>query len=103
MDVSDQKADKGILIKNNVKTHNTRAGGCRFEGSLEVRKVAGEITFLHEGNPNPFNIIEFLTLNTSHAIDHLRFGPEVPGMTTPLVGVKKSVQHAGIVDRSFEY
>ncbi|KAF1790529.1 Leucine-rich repeat domain, L domain-like [Phytophthora cactorum] len=54
-----------------------------------VQKVAGDLSFAHEGSLTVFSFFDFLNFNSSHVVNHLRFGPQIPDMETPLIDVSK--------------
>lgn len=93
LDVSDAKGNKDILLKQDVREESFRFhtgnDGCRFVGSVLVKKVAGDLSFAHEGSLTIFSFFEFLNFNASHVVNSLRFGPQIPGMETPLIDVTK--------------
>lgn len=93
LDVSDAKGNKDILIKADVREEMFRFHGgdegCRFRGSVLVKKVAGDLSFAHEGSLTIFSFYEFLNFNASHVVNSLRFGPAIPNMETPLIDVTK--------------
>lgn len=91
MDVSDAKGNKDIMIGDNVIKVPYGDDGCQFLGSVMVKKVAGDISFAHEGSLNIFSFHEFLNFNASHHINRLTFGPKIPNMETPLVDVNKLI------------
>ncbi|KAJ0405674.1 hypothetical protein ATCC90586_004477 [Pythium insidiosum] len=91
IDVSDAKGNKEILLRDDVREEPVGEHGCRFVGSVTVKKVAGDISFAHEGSLNIFSFHDFLNFNASHRIRHLRLGPAVPNMQTPLVDVTKTI------------
>ncbi|DBA00549.1 TPA: hypothetical protein N0F65_006453 [Lagenidium giganteum] len=91
IDVSDAKGNKEILLKEEVEKQPFGESGCRFVGSVQIKKVAGDITFAHEGSLNIYSFFDFLNFNSSHVVNHLRFGPIIPKMETPLIDVHKTV------------
>ncbi|TMW56262.1 hypothetical protein Poli38472_008910 [Pythium oligandrum] len=95
IDVSDAKGNKEIMIRDDVKEipYGVNNEGCRFVGSVQVKKVAGDISFAHEGSLNIFSFYEFLNFNSSHIINHVKFGPSIPNMETPLIDVTKLIQN----------
>lgn len=70
-------------------------GACRFVGTIMVSKVAGELIFKHTGSPDLFNLLDFLQFNSSHSIEHLKFGKDIPNRVTPLVHVDKVIHETG--------
>ncbi|CAH0480788.1 unnamed protein product [Peronospora belbahrii] len=93
MDVSDSKGIKDVLLKTNIEEEPFGENGCRFYGTAQVQKVAADLSFGHEGSLNMFSLFEFLTFNSSHIVNHLRFGPHIPDMETPLIDVSKIVMN----------
>ncbi|KAF1790344.1 Endoplasmic reticulum vesicle transporter, C-terminal [Phytophthora cactorum] len=65
MDVSDSKGHKEIMLKKDIQEEPFGENGCRLYGSVQVQKVAGDLSFAHEGS---------LT---------------IPDMETPLIDVSK--------------
>jgi hypothetical protein len=71
--------------------------GCRMWGRLHVNKVAGNFHFaagrsyqqgsVHVHDISPFN---GKTLDFTHDIKKLSFGPQYPGMKNPLEGVSSA-------------
>ncbi len=73
------------------ESHSIEKTGCRIHGKMEVKKVAGNFHItLGRAIPHPaghahINImIPGANVNFSHRIDHLSFGPAVPGGINPL-------------------
>ena len=97
LDVSDAKGDKGILIHSSVeeRAFGAAGDGCRFVGRAQIQKVAGDLSFAHEGSLNLFSFFDFLNFNSTHVINHLRFGPTIPDMQNPLEDVHKTVVDNG--------
>lgn len=95
IDVSDSKGVKDILIKQDIKEVPFGDEGCRLYGTVQFKKVAGDIMFAHEGSINIFSFYEFLNFNSSHVVNHLRFGPQIPNMETPLIDVSKIITNNG--------
>ncbi|TDH68851.1 hypothetical protein CCR75_005260 [Bremia lactucae] len=91
LDVSDSKGRKDILLQDEVQKEPYGESGCRFFGTAQVQKVAGDLSFAHEGSLTLFSFFDFVNFNSSHVINHLRFGPQIPDMETPLVDVSKIV------------
>jgi hypothetical protein len=91
IDVSDAKGVKDILIKQDVTEEPFGDEGCRLFGSVTFKKVAGDLMFAHEGSLTIFSFQEFLNFNASHVVNHLRFGPQIPNMETPLIDVSKII------------
>ncbi|CEG49216.1 F-box protein containing LRR [Plasmopara halstedii] len=89
MDVSDSKGRKAILISKNIEEEPYGENGCRLHGTVQVQKVAGELSFAHKGSLTVFSFLDFLNFNSSHVVNHLRFGPQIPDMETPLIDVSK--------------
>uniref|UniRef100_M4BZN4 Endoplasmic reticulum vesicle transporter C-terminal domain-containing protein n=1 Tax=Hyaloperonospora arabidopsidis (strain Emoy2) TaxID=559515 RepID=M4BZN4_HYAAE len=89
LDVSDAKGNKDILLNRDIQEEPFGENGCRFYGTVQVQKVAGDLSFAHEGSLTIFSVFEFLSFNSSHVINHLRFGPQIPDMETPLIDVSK--------------
>ncbi|KAF1330676.1 Endoplasmic reticulum-golgi intermediate compartment protein, partial [Globisporangium splendens] len=83
--------DPDILIKEDIKEVPYGDEGCRLFGTVTFKKVAGDIMFAHEGSINIFSFYEFLNFNSSHTVNHLRFGPQIPNMETPLIDVTKII------------
>jgi hypothetical protein len=95
LDVSDSKGNKDILINKQIEEKTFQDEGCRFSGTAKVQKVAGDLSFAHEGSLNLFTFFEFLNFNASHVVNYLRFGPQITMMETPLVNVHKTVLENG--------
>lgn len=95
IDVSDAKGVKDILIKQDVTEEPFGDEGCRLFGSVTFKKVAGDLMFAHEGSLTIFSFQEFLNFNASHVVNHLRFGPQIPNMETPLIDVSKIITTNG--------
>jgi endoplasmic reticulum-Golgi intermediate compartment protein 3 len=86
------------------------AEGCRMQAMLHVRKVPA---VLHIGiakhfddtfvNPGTQNLEEFTaSLDFSHTISGLAFGPDFPGLTHVLTGRHKS-EHKDLTTEHFQY
>jgi hypothetical protein len=95
MDVSDAKGNKEIMIRDDVRKIPYGDEGCQFLGTVQVKKVAGDVSFAHEGSLNIFSFHEFLNFNSSHRVNHLKFGPHIPNMETPLINVDKIILNNG--------
>ncbi|KUF89870.1 hypothetical protein AM588_10006062 [Phytophthora nicotianae] len=89
MDVSDSKGHKEIMLKKDIQEEPFGENGCRLHGTVQVQKVAGDLSFAHEGSLTVFSFFDFLNFNSSHVVNHLRFGPQIPDMETPLIDVSK--------------
>ncbi|GMF18103.1 unnamed protein product [Phytophthora fragariaefolia] len=89
LDVSDSKGHKEILLKQDIQEEPFGENGCRLFGTVQVQKVAGDLSFAHEGSLTVFSFFDFLNFNSSHVVNHLRFGPQIPDMETPLIDVSK--------------
>ena len=97
LDIADSKGDKDVMIVSRIKSQSIdRGAGCRFVGSAEIQRVAGEIMIVHKGTPDLFNLVEFLAFNSSHVIGHLHFGPMIPNMVNPLIDVHKAILTNGM-------
>ncbi|CAI5718146.1 unnamed protein product [Peronospora effusa] len=93
LDVSDAKSNKDVLLKQDIQEQPVGENGCRLYGTVQVQKVAADLSFAHEGSITMFSFFDFLNFNSSHVINHLRFGPQIPDMETPLIDVKKIVMN----------
>ncbi|KAI9986986.1 hypothetical protein PInf_026092 [Phytophthora infestans] len=89
MDVSDSKGHKEIMLQKDIQEEPYGENGCRLYGTVQVQKVAGDLSFAHEGSLTVFSFFDFLNFNSSHVVNHLRFGPQIPDMETPLIDVSK--------------
>ncbi|KAI9911928.1 hypothetical protein PsorP6_008690 [Peronosclerospora sorghi] len=89
LDISDSKGNKNILLNRNIQEEQLGENGCRLYGTVQVQKVAGDLSFAHQGSLSLFSFFEFLNFNSSHMVNHLRFGPHFPDMQTPLIDVSK--------------
>ncbi|ETW03857.1 hypothetical protein H310_05207 [Aphanomyces invadans] len=95
MDASDVKGNKDLLADSNITAVPVPSGeseGCRLTGFVDVHKVAGVVSFAHEGSLNMFSFMDFLEFNASHIVHRLSFGPDIPNMVNPLQDVHKSVE-----------
>ncbi|KAH9196107.1 hypothetical protein AeNC1_001922 [Aphanomyces euteiches] len=94
MDASDSKGNKDLLSDSNIASVpiGAEGEGCRFTGSVDVHKIAGSVSFAHEGSLNMFSFMDFLQFNSSHIVHRLTFGPEIPNMVNPLENVHKTVE-----------
>ncbi|KAF0689501.1 Aste57867_19058 [Aphanomyces stellatus] len=94
MDASDNKGNKDLLSDSSIVAVpiGTDEEGCRFTGTVDVHKVAGAVSFAHEGSLNMLTYMDFLKFNSSHIVHRLTFGPEIPNMVTPLIDVHKVVE-----------
>lgn len=75
----------------------SKGEGCNLAGWIEVKKVGGNFhvalgestvrdgRFIHQFNPT-----DAPNFNVSHTVNSLSFGPEYPGMASPLQGVSKN-------------
>mmetsp|Transcript_32124 Transcript_32124/g.44540 ORF Transcript_32124/g.44540 Transcript_32124/m.44540 type:complete len:338 (+) Transcript_32124:258-1271(+) len=75
-----------------IKIALARREGCNIAGYLEVDRVAGN--FHVSVHSQSFHVLDAVftdvrTLNVSHAIHSLSFGPEFPGIVNPLDGTKR--------------
>ena len=91
LDVSDAKGNKEVLLKQDIQEQPFGENGCRLYGTVQVQKVAADLSFAHEGSVSMFSLFDFFNFNSSHVINHLRFGPQIPDMKTPLIDVHKIV------------
>ncbi|RHY32345.1 hypothetical protein DYB32_002694 [Aphanomyces invadans] len=100
MDASDVKGNKDLLADSNITAVPVPSGeseGCRLTGFVDVHKVAGVVSFAHEGSLNMFSFMDFLEFNASHIVHRLSFGPDIPNMVNPLQDVHKSVEKNGTI------
>ncbi|KAL0274450.1 UNVERIFIED_CONTAM: hypothetical protein PYX00_006870 [Menopon gallinae] len=77
----------------NFNNENIFTEGCNIYGSMEVNRVGGSfhiapghsysINHVHVHDVQPFPSTAF---NTSHIVEHLSFGVNIPGKTNPLDG-----------------
>lgn len=86
------KGHKEILLKKDIQEEPFGENGCRLFGTVQVQKVAGDLSFAHEGSLTVFSFFDFLNFNSSHVVNHLRFGPQIPDMETPLIDVSKILE-----------
>ncbi|OQS06780.1 endoplasmic reticulum-Golgi intermediate compartment protein [Thraustotheca clavata] len=93
MDASDTKGNREVIVQSDVVAYplEDEKEGCRFKGFVDLKKIAGDINFAHEGSLNMFTFLEFLDFNSSHIVHSLRFGPSIPNMVNPLENVHKVV------------
>ena len=61
-------------LENNIVKKPHGEYGCQFIGSIKVGKVSGKVLLQHIGRPNLFNMMDFLTMNSSHNIRYFRIG-----------------------------
>lgn len=98
IDMEDRQGTTKTSVTENITfTNSTTGGGCLIDGTLRLRKVAGEFHMtvgMNEGDAMQaagrlfYHIdLESLTrFDASHDIRHLSFGPSFPGRLDPLDG-----------------
>ena len=97
----------GIPPNAATEDPNIKKSSCRIHGSIPVKKVAGNFhitigrTIAHpQGHAHLDIPIPEGVLNFSHRIDHLSFGPPVPGAINPL---DSSIKMIDIPRHMFQY
>ena len=85
-------------FENNIVKKPHGDYGCQFIGSIKVEKVSGKVLVQHIGRPNLFNMMDFLTMNSSHSIRYFRIGTWFPTMIMPLINVDKTIPEQGKLD-----
>ena len=89
----------GLSMPEDQVDPSVKRDSCRIHGSIEVNKVAGNFhvttgrSIPHpQGHAHLNTFIPKDVVNFSHRIDHLSFGPPVPGAVNPLDGSLKLAQ-----------
>ncbi|KAL9645959.1 hypothetical protein ABK040_001066 [Willaertia magna] len=87
--------------------------GCNLHGYFLVNKVAGNFHFApgksfvrQQSHVHDYTNFEVEHFNTSHIINSLGFGEQIPGMSHPLDGTKKIIQadnSDGTISGLFQY
>ncbi|EPS63482.1 hypothetical protein M569_11301, partial [Genlisea aurea] len=87
---SDEEASSKVAKENGTKRPAPRAGGCRIDGFVRVKKVPGNLIISARSASHSFDASQ---MNMSHVITHFSFGKKI----TPRVmsDLKRLLPHIG--------